>query len=74
MPESQQIFSDFILLWGVIDPIGTVLVLISATNGRSNVERRRIGRIAALVAAGILLFFIVFGEIVLRARRKSWRG
>lgn len=67
MSDTQQIFSVLILLWAVIDPIGTVPVFISATNGCTIVERRRIAWIAATVAACILMFFIVVGEIVLRA-------
>jgi multiple antibiotic resistance protein len=51
----------------VIDPIGTVPVFISATQGRSDAERKRIARCAAIAAAGMLLFFIVVGEVLLRA-------
>jgi multiple antibiotic resistance protein len=67
MAEFQTILSDFVLLWAVIDPIGTIPVFISATRDRSNVERRRIALRAAVVAAGILLFFILVGEAVLNA-------
>src|SRR5262245_59834352 len=67
MSDPQTIFSDFVLLWAVIDPIGTVPVFISATRRHSELERRRIARRAATVAGGILLFFIVIGEIVLKA-------
>jgi multiple antibiotic resistance protein len=59
--------SSFVLLWAVIDPIGTVPVFISATQGRSDAERKRIARCAAIAAAGMLLFFIVVGEVLLRA-------
>ncbi|MEX2172498.1 MAG: MarC family protein [Pirellulales bacterium] len=67
MPDSQQIFGNLVLLFAVIDPIGTVPVFISATNGRTDAERRHIARIAAVAAAGILLFFIIVGEVVLKA-------
>lgn len=60
-------FGKFVLLWAVIDPIGTVPVFISATSERTRAERRRIALIAALTAAGILLFFIAVGEPVLVA-------
>jgi len=63
MSESQTIFSSFVLLWAVIDPIGTVPVFISATRGQTEAARSR----AAVVAAGILLFFIIAGEAVLGA-------
>jgi len=67
MPDLQVIFNNFVLLWAVIDPIGTIPVFISATRGQTDVDRRRTARRASLVAAGILLFFTVAGEPVLSA-------
>ena len=67
MPSPEEILSSLVLLWAVIDPIGTVPVFISATKGRSAKERSRIALTAAITAAGILLFFIIVGEILLRA-------
>jgi multiple antibiotic resistance protein len=67
MFEFHQILSNFVLLWAVIDPIGTVPVFISATRKHDPRERRHIARVAAVVAAGILLFFIIVGERVLSA-------
>ena len=63
----QEAISKFVVLWAVIDPIGTVPVFISATAERTNEERRRIALIASSTAAGILLLFIVAGEPVLYA-------
>ena len=67
MPEYQVILSNFVLLWAVIDPIGTMPVFVAATRGRSEAERRSIANRASVVAAGILLFFILVGEYVLTA-------
>jgi multiple antibiotic resistance protein len=67
MTTIQTIISDFVLLWAVIDPIGTVPVFISATRGQSDELRSRTAARAAAVAAGILLFFIVAGERLLGA-------
>jgi multiple antibiotic resistance protein len=67
MPEISQILSNFVLLWAVIDPIGTVPVFISATRKHEPAERRQIALVAASVAACILLFFILVGERVLAA-------
>jgi multiple antibiotic resistance protein len=67
MESFSDMLTTFILLWAVIDPIGTVPVFISATEGRSKAEQKRIAFVAAATAAGILLFFIVVGEIMLRA-------
>ncbi len=67
MTDAQTILSNFVLLFAVIDPIGTVPVFISATRRQSNDERRTTAKRAAAVAAGILLFFIIVGETMLNA-------
>lgn len=67
MTDFQAILSNFVLLWAVIDPIGTVPVYISATRGCADADRRRIARRASMVAAGILLFFVFAGETILSA-------
>lgn len=67
MDGQQEAIGTFVLLWAVIDPIGTVPVFISATAERTPAERKHIALIASLAAAGILLFFIVAGEPVLLA-------
>lgn len=63
----ETVVGTFVLLWAVIDPIGTIPVFISATRGQTTEERKKVAKIAAITAGGILLFFIVVGEIVLRA-------
>lgn len=63
----ETVIGTFVLLWTVIDPIGTIPVFISATRGQTIEERKKVARIAAITAGGILLFFIVVGEIALRA-------
>ena len=67
MSSTQSIISNFVLLWAVIDPVGTVPVFISATRGQTPVKRARTALRAAAVAAGILLFFIIAGETILNA-------
>jgi multiple antibiotic resistance protein len=67
MGEPQTILSHFVLLWAVIDPIGTIPVFVSATHKFPHVDRGRIALRASLTAAGILLFFILVGETVLKA-------
>lgn len=67
MQSYQEMLSTFVVLWAVIDPIGTVPVFISSTRGRSAAERRKIALVAAAASAGILLFFIIAGEVLLRA-------
>lgn len=67
MIEIETVIGTFVLLWAVIDPIGTIPVFISATQGQTTEERKKVAKIAAITAGGILLFFIIVGEIVLRA-------
>lgn len=67
MIEFETVIGTFVLLWAVIDPIGTIPVFISATRGQTTEERKKLAKISATMAGGILLFFIVVGEIVLRA-------
>jgi multiple antibiotic resistance protein len=51
----------------MIDPIGTVPVFIAVTGGYKEREKRKIAAVAALVAAIILVFFVVAGEVILTA-------
>jgi len=63
----QELLSTFVLLWAVIDPVGTLPVFISATKDHTDREKRKIAGIATLAAAGILLFFLVVGEFLFQA-------
>lgn len=67
MITPQEIVSTLVLIWAVIDPIGTVPVFISSTQGLTSSERKKTAAIAAITAAGILLFFILVGEVLLHA-------
>ena len=63
----QEIVPSLVLLLAVIDPVGTVPVFLSATQGINPSQRKKIAALAAAIAAGILLFFIIIGEVLLRA-------
>ena len=65
MPTS--LLEQFVTLWVVIDPIGTVPVFIALTGSLSPAQRRAVAIKAVLVAAGVLLFFLVAGQILLEA-------
>ena len=67
MPSFPELLSAFVLLWAVIDPIGTLPVFIAATRDHTPAERRKVARLASLTAGGILIFFLVVGEVLLRA-------
>jgi len=59
--------ATFIFFFAVIDPIGTVPVFIAVTTGFDATAKRKIAIQATLVSAGILLFFIAVGEVILTA-------
>jgi multiple antibiotic resistance protein len=54
----EELVSAFVLLWAVIDPIGTVPVFIAATHRHPELEMRRIAYQSICAAAGVLLFFL----------------
>ena len=62
-----DILATFILFFAVIDPIGTVPVFMKVTSQFDERAKRRIAVKAVLVAGGILLFFVVAGEVILDA-------
>jgi multiple antibiotic resistance protein len=57
--------SIFIILFAVIDPIGTIPVFIAVTARHDEREKKKIAAMATLAAAGILLFFVIAGEVIL---------
>ncbi|TDK47501.1 MarC family protein [Antarcticimicrobium luteum] len=61
------ILEQIVTLWVVIDPIGTIPVFIAITAGAGAALRRQIALQAALVSAGVLLFFLIFGQLLIDA-------
>ena len=59
--------STFIFFFAVIDPIGSVPVFLAVTGQFNEKTKRRIALKATLVAATVLLFFVVAGEVILTA-------
>ena len=56
---------EFITLWVVIDPIGTIPVFLAVTAGLSVAQQRSIAVKSTLIAGLILLFFIVGGQVLM---------
>ena len=56
---------EFITLWVVIDPIGTIPVFLAVTAGLSVAQQRSIAMRSTLIAGLILLFFIIGGQILM---------
>ncbi len=63
----NNLLEHFVTLWVVIDPIGTIPVFIAVTAGLEAAARRKTALLAALISAGVLLFFLVFGQLLIEA-------
>ncbi|WP_170480473.1 MarC family protein [Ruegeria arenilitoris] len=63
----DNLLEHFVTLWVVIDPIGTIPVFITVTAGLEAAARRRTALLASLISAGVLLFFLIFGQLLIEA-------
>lgn len=63
----DSLIVQFVVLWAVIDPIGSIPVYLAKTIGFSLEDRRKIALHAVLISAGILLFFLVGGQVLFDA-------
>lgn len=63
---AQVIFEQFVTLWVVIDPIGTIPVFVAVTAAAAD-NRPKVALHAALLAAGVLMFFLVGGQFLIDA-------
>jgi multiple antibiotic resistance protein len=61
----QQIARDFLMLLVTIDPIGTVALFVPLTAAMSAQEKRRTAWRAVLISAGVLIGFLVAGQVLL---------
>lgn len=66
MLNFDEVLSIFIVLWAVIDPIGTIPVFIAITKEYNLVEKRKIATTATYVSFGVLMLFLLIGETVLK--------
>lgn len=64
---SSTILEQFVVLWVVIDPIGTIPVFVAVTAGMPPEALRRTAVQAAGVAALVLGFFLVLGQFAIDA-------
>ena len=55
------IITQFVVLWAVIDPIGSVPVYLSQTQHLTLKQRRKVALKAVTIATGVLVFFLVAG-------------
>ncbi|KJY84201.1 MarC family transcriptional regulator [Vibrio galatheae] len=61
------LITQFVVLWAVIDPIGSVPVYLSQTQHLTAKQRRVVAIKAVAIATGVLLFFLIVGQILLEA-------
>lgn len=59
--------TQFIVLWAVIDPIGSVPVYLSQTQHLSAKQRKLVALKAVAIATLVLLFFLIVGQLLLEA-------
>ena len=67
MPVSELFVSAFVTFLVVIDPPGCAPIFAGLTRGATPAHRRAMAVRSVLIAAGILLFFALLGEDLLRA-------
>ena len=63
----QQLIHDFILLFAVIDPIGSLLLFLAITGGYSVKDRNKVALRAIMYSGVIMLAFLVIGQFLLGA-------
>jgi multiple antibiotic resistance protein len=63
----ELLVSSFVTFFVVIDPPGCAPIFASLTDGTSTLHRRRMALRSTMVAAGVLLFFALLGEPLLKA-------
>lgn len=62
---AQQLVYEFVTLFVVLDPVGMIAVFLAVAPGLSASDQRKAAVLAILYAFGVLLFFIVVGELLL---------
>lgn len=63
----KEIFTTFITLFVIVDPIGAIPVFVSVTSQYSSDAKKQIAKKAVLVAGGVLCFFILLGQVLFDA-------
>lgn len=63
----MDILERFVTLWVVVDPIGTIPVFIAVTAGMTATTRRTTALLATAISIGVLLFFLIFGQLLIDA-------
>src|SRR5262245_9529125 len=67
LPVLKDLLSNFVTLWAVIDPIGSVRIFLAVTSHMPRARMTKVANQAVLVAGGVLIAFLVVGQIILNA-------
>ncbi len=62
-----ELLKTFFFLFAVIDPLGSIPVFLEATKHFDDKVKKRIAIKASVIATGILLFFIIIGQIIMES-------
>lgn len=62
---SQKVVSDFVTLFVVLDPVGTLIIFLAISEKMEPSERRLTALLGVVYSFFALLFFIVAGELLL---------
>lgn len=65
MDQFDHLLKDLVAFWVVIDPISSIPVFLAATRHMTEADRRRTALKAVVIAAGILLGFVIAGQLFL---------
>ena len=65
--QYDTFITDFMTLLVTIEPIGVIPVYLALTGGMNASERHRVALMCCVIAAIILMFFLVLGQILLEA-------
>ncbi|MDX2227314.1 MAG: MarC family protein [Verrucomicrobiae bacterium] len=61
----DEMIRNFITMWVTIDPFGTIPLFLIVTRGMTPAQARRVALKSVCVSAGLLLGFLVLGQILL---------
>ena len=67
----SETLKTLVVLWAFIDPIGSIPVFLEATKQFDKKTKTKIARKATLIAGGVLVFFLILGQVLLEAMEIS---
>jgi multiple antibiotic resistance protein len=62
--EAAFIWAAFIGILAIVNPLSTAIVFLSLTGRDSDEKRRKMAKRAVIISAGVLIFFMVSGNLI----------